>query len=111
MRTPHDQALRKQVYDYVSRLTARIRFSNGGGSNLEVAVQPNVQGPGVFLYMVENPRPTFDGVQPQHRTEKYVLLTAKNAKRLGHALLFMAGESEIDEQDEALTPLRDESPA
>ena len=107
MRTPHEQALHRQVYDYVSRLTARIRFSNGGGSNLEVAVQPNVQGPGVFLYMIENPREHGSHPLHEHRSEKYVLLTTKNARRLAHALLFMTGESEIDEQDEALTPSRD----
>jgi len=109
MRTPHEQALRKQVYDYISQLTARVRFGNGGGSNLEVAVQPDVQGNGVFLYMIENPRGYASHPLHEHRTEKYVRLTTKNARRLAHALLFMAGESEIDEQDEALTPVRDET--
>lgn len=108
MRTPYEQSLRKQVYDYLYGLAARIRFSNGGGSNLEVSVQPDNQGNGVFLYMIDNGGQEFHvegkGVVKTPRTEKYVRLTPKNARRLAHALLFMVGESEIEERDEALTP-------
>ena len=103
----YERSIREQVYTYLTGLAARIRFSNGGGSNLEVAVMPSSQFPGVFLYMIDNGGQEFvvDGkVHKTVREERFVTLTPKNAKRLAHALLFMAGESEIDEKDEKLTP-------
>src|ERR1700760_3706039 len=98
MKTSYEQSLRKQLYDYLSSLSARIRFTNGGRSNLEVAVQPDNQGDGVFLYMIDNGREEATDT----RMRQYVRLTPKNARRVAHALLFFAGESEIKEDEEVL---------
>lgn len=111
---PHEESVRKQIYDYLAGLAARIRFSNGGGSNLEVAVQPDVQGKGVFLYMIDNGGQEYavsgsNKIMKTPKEERYVRLTPKNARRLGHALLFLVGESEIEEYDEKLNPKRDKS--
>lgn len=98
----HKVSLRNQLYNYLSSLTARIRFTNGGLSNVEVMVTPDTQGNGVFLYMIDNGRQDLG----ESRTEKYVRLTPKNARRIAHALLFLASESEVKEDEEVLTPKR-----
>jgi hypothetical protein len=101
MSTPsdHDRALRRQRYDYLYPMRFRLRYSNGGGSNLEIAAAPDNQNAGVWLYMIDNGRPE----QQQPPTKMSSLLTPERARRLAYALLHFASETEIV-QDDALTP-------
>ena len=98
----HLHKLRDQLYDYLSGLQARIRFSNGGGSNLEVRVTPALEGrKGVFLYMIDHHS---EPGSTRLSEQMYFRLTSKNARRLAHALLFIVGETEVEDSDEVLTP-------
>lgn len=93
---------RRQIYDYLCGLVARFRFSNGGGSDLEVVVQPDVTGNGAFLYMVDNGGREYavgDEIKKTQREERYVRLTPELARGIGYSLIHLAGESQITEQD------------
>ena len=81
----------------VSMVDTRVRFGNGGGSDLEIAVQR--MGGGIFLAMIDHGGQEFS-VEGKIRKTRYqergVRLTPEIAGQLGSALAFLAGESEID---------------
>lgn len=92
---------RKSRKEYLDRLLFKLDSPQGGAVTAQICVQPSVSGPGGFFYYSEHDM----RLEPKVRFKHYCRLLPAEMRRLAHALLHLADESEIQEDNEMTAEL------